>query len=72
MVPCGIVTSALPCEMVDAKDFTDWDLDDRQEMERTTLREFVDDSQLAVLSQLWYRGERADNLAYIRYMEQDD
>jgi hypothetical protein len=51
------------------KDFTDWDMSDRREMERSALAEFVDESQLDVLIQLWNHGERADNLAYIRYME---
>ena len=51
------------------KDFTDWDMDDLREMERSTLSEFVDDSQLSVLVQLWERQERPDNMAYIRFME---
>lgn len=47
-------------------------MDDRREMERSALAEFVDDSQLDVLIQMWQHGERADNLAYIRYMEGRD
>lgn len=47
-------------------------MEDRREMERNSLAEFVDDSQLAALVQMWEHGERADNLAYIRYMEGGD
>ena len=44
----------------------DWDLEDLKAMERSTLREFVCKSQLAVLQLLWDRGELPDNNAFNR------
>ena len=42
----------------------DLDYEDRKYMERSTIQEFVDASQLDVLLRLWATGEIADNNAF--------
>ena len=42
----------------------DLDYEDRKYMEHSTFATFIDDSQAAILRQLWWNRERGDNLAF--------